>query len=102
MGSGLMTISQNMGPPRNRRGVVHRHRGVVLGFHGGLGQKTSRKFDALSATPGQPELGLHNAIFFYRLLEKAQTLRKPYKKWSLRSMIYFFFNQGRIFDKKNG
>jgi hypothetical protein len=36
---------------------------VVLGFHGGFGQKTSRKFDALSATPGQSELGLHNAKF---------------------------------------
>jgi len=53
---------------------------VVLGFHGGLGQKTSRKFDALSATPGQPELGLHNAKFFTGWVLKAQTLRKPYTK----------------------
>jgi hypothetical protein len=34
---------------------------VVIGFHGGLGQKTSRKFDALPATPSQSELGFHNS-----------------------------------------
>jgi hypothetical protein len=53
---------------------------VVLGFHGGLGQKTSRKFDTLSATPGQPEFGFQNAKIYTGWLKKAQTPRKPYEE----------------------
>ena len=92
VGYGLRTDNNitKDGPAADRRGVVHRQRGVVLGFHGGLGQKTSRKFDALSATPGQPELGLHNAKLSTGCLKKAQTLENHIKNSRCRQWFIFF------------
>jgi hypothetical protein len=55
---------------------------VVIGFHGGFGQKTTRKFDALSATPGQSELGFHNSkVSFPVAVKSIKWSKKLYKRF---------------------